>query len=111
MSLCLLQLAHFSFWCVCLYCKPSPIALLFFPIDIFVLVNGFVLSTTSLLFFLMDLFELYVLSGGVLFFPLGLSVFVLFCIISPFFFPMGLFVFQISGLVTPMGMYIFMVSI
>ncbi len=86
---------------------PSPIALLFFPVGLFVPVGGSVPSTAGPLFFSVGLFVLCALSGGALFFSLGLSVFALPSIVSPFLFPVGLFGFQMGGLVTPVGMYIF----
>ncbi len=112
---------------------PSPVALLFFSVVLFVLVSfpvglyicivfggSIVLSSrsicvyrwdmpsmTSTLFFLMGLFVLYALSDGALFFLLGLSIFALPSIMSPFPFLIGLFVFQMGGLVIPLGMCIF----
>ncbi len=102
---------------------PSPIALLFFPIDLFVPVaspmglcvctfSGYsiVLSGRSICacrwvcaFYGWSV----VLSVGVIFFRLGLFVFALPSIVSAFLFLVGLFVFQMGGLVTPMGMCIF----
>ncbi len=46
---------------------PSPVALLFFPLGLFVLVSGSVPSTASPLFFPVGLFVLYALSNGFLY--------------------------------------------
>ena len=70
-------------------------------------VNRFILFMTSPLFFSMSLFVLYALFGRALFFLLSLFIFVPPFIVSLFFFPVDLFVFQISRLITLMGIYIF----
>ncbi len=69
--------------------------------------GGSVPSMASLLFIPVGLFVLCALSSRALFFPLGLSVFALPSIVSPFLFPVGLFIFQIGECVTPVGMCIF----
>lgn len=85
LCLCLLQ------W-VCVSVSSS-IALLFFPMGLFMSVSGSVPSITGPLFFLVDLFVLCAFSSRVLFFPLGLSIFIFPFIVSLFLFPVGLFVF------------------
>ncbi len=86
---------------------PSPVALLFFPVGLFVPAGRSVPSMASLLFSPMGLFVLCALSGRALFFLLGLSIFTLSSIVSPFLFPVGMFVFQMVGLVILVGMCIF----
>ncbi len=79
---------------------PSLVALLFFPVGLFMPAGGSVPSTTGLLFFPVGLFVLFTLFNEVLFFPLGLFIFVLPSIVSLFLFLLGLFVFQMGRLVT-----------
>ncbi len=114
--LCLLWLLCYSFWwfylCLCLlrwaYVSiPSPIALLFFLLDLFVPADESMPLTAGPLFFLVSLFILYALSGGTLFFLLSLFVFALSSIVSLFLLSMDLFIFQRGGLVTSVGIYIF----
>lgn len=78
----------------------SPVALLFFPVDLFVPTGGYMSSTAGPLFFPIGLFVLYALFGGALFFLLDLYMFALSFIVNLFLFSVGLFVFQRDELIT-----------
>ena len=78
----------------------SLVALLFFPVDLFMPPGRYMSFTAGPLFFLIGLSVLYALFGEALFFSLGLYMFVLLFIVNLFFFSVGLFVFQRDELIT-----------